>query len=132
MNLSLEPQEQTTVGRRRIMGSFLQSSRLLSKTSGDSQVASPLAIVSITSFLCSLASLPKLKEFTLYPGTTGPNYAGISRCSGDGYCCQRTCNICSDSWFVFPGPLCACCMPDSLSYLIYLRANLLHSVNSLP
>jgi hypothetical protein len=66
MNLSLEPQEQTTVGRR-IMGVLFYSPQAAFEDIGrQPRWLPPLAIVSITSFLCSLASLPKLKEFTLY------------------------------------------------------------------
>lgn len=66
MNLSLEPQEQTTVGRR-IMGVLFYSPQAAFADIGrQPRWLPPLAIVSITSFLCSLASLPKLKEFTLY------------------------------------------------------------------
>lgn len=66
MNLSLEPQEQTIVGRR-IMGVLFYSPQAAFEDIGrQPRWLPPLAIVSITSFLCSLASLPKLKEFTLY------------------------------------------------------------------
>jgi hypothetical protein len=66
MNLSLEPQEQTTVGRR-IMGVLFYSPQATFADIGrQPRWLLPLAIVSITSFLCSLASFPKLKEFTLY------------------------------------------------------------------
>ena len=50
MNLSLEPQEQTTVGRR-IMGVLLQSPGCFRRHRETAQVAPPLVIVSIISFL---------------------------------------------------------------------------------
>lgn len=66
MNLSLEPQEQTTVGRR-IMGVLFYSPQAAFADIGrQPRWLPPLVIVSIISFLCSLVSLPKLKEFTLY------------------------------------------------------------------
>ena len=66
MNLSLEPQEQTTVGRR-IMGVLFYSPQAAFEDIGrQPRWLPPLVIVSIISFLCSLVSIPKLKEFTLY------------------------------------------------------------------
>jgi hypothetical protein len=66
MNLSLEPQEQTIVGRR-IMGVLFNGPQAaLADIGRQPRWLPPLVIVSIISFLCSLVSIPKLKEFTLY------------------------------------------------------------------
>ena len=66
MNLSLEPQEQTIVGRR-IMGVLFNGPQAAFADIGrQPRWLPPLVIVSIISFLCSLVSIPKLKEFTLY------------------------------------------------------------------
>ncbi|HOQ10309.1 MAG TPA: YIP1 family protein [Syntrophomonadaceae bacterium] len=65
MNMPLEPQEQMTVGQR-IVGILFNPRLAFADIEKQTKWVPPLLIIMAVSFLCSLASVSKLKEYTRY------------------------------------------------------------------
>lgn len=66
MNVPFEPQEQMSVGKRISRVLFNNPRTVFADIGEQPRWLPPLLIVTAVSFLCTLASIPKLKEFTAY------------------------------------------------------------------